>query len=298
MIRLLWLFGSLSCGPLIRLPATPVQLAEGRRVELCVAFQERASRPLATGVAQATFERWDYALASIVVKHPSGLVVIDPAIGQQIGDDLSEAGPFSRLLFGEAASKRPLVDVLAAAGIASADVRLALVTHAHWDHTGALSDLPNAQVWLSARELSWARRLHRRGQSGVMPSHLKAVKSRLSGFSMNGPPAEGFASSFDIFGDGSIIAVPLPGHTPGSVGYLVQGNHRRFLFVGDTAWTTRGIRAPVHKSPFARLDSDEEAVADSLGRLHVLAASRPDISVIAAHDGTALSQIDSCARGE
>jgi glyoxylase-like metal-dependent hydrolase (beta-lactamase superfamily II) len=37
----------------------------------------------------------------------------------------------------------------------------------------------------------------------------------------------------DVFGDGRIVLIPLPGHTPGSAGALVQLDHNRFLLAAD-----------------------------------------------------------------
>lgn len=285
------------CGPLIHVPApAEVQATPrtGRTVEVCVAFQERGTRAVFEGVAELSFARWDYAIASVVVKHPAGLVVIDPAFGEAIGDELRRAGPFARLLFGDERTKRPLTAALRAAGIAPEDVRLALVTHVHWDHTGALRDLPGARVLAPKADLAWAQHFHRYFDHGAMPHHLDAVKERLGGFDFTGPPVDGFPASFDVLGDGSIVAVPLPGHTPGSTGYLVRAPGRTLLLAGDTTWTLRGVELPAHKNPLARLDDDERSVAASIGRLTAFLRHRPDVLVVPAHEGAQLSQLPAC----
>jgi glyoxylase-like metal-dependent hydrolase (beta-lactamase superfamily II) len=51
-------------------------------------------------------------------------------------------------------------------------------------------------------------------------------------------PARGgpspFGGSYDVAGDGRLLVVPLPGHTPGHLGLLVgDGGHPTHLLAGD-----------------------------------------------------------------
>jgi glyoxylase-like metal-dependent hydrolase (beta-lactamase superfamily II) len=216
---------AVACAPSIAVvPASAVAPTErrAREVPLCHLEQERDVRAGFTGVEDAAGP-WPYTIASVAVLHPAGLVIIDPAFGAGVGQDLARAGPLVTLFMGSARTKRPLVEVMREAGLDPADARLALVTHAHWDHVGALGDLPNARVLLSRAELKWTQPFDRFLDHGVMPHQLKRAKDRLASFDFTGPPVDGFPASFDVFGDGSIVGVPLPGHTPGSAGWLVRG---------------------------------------------------------------------------
>jgi glyoxylase-like metal-dependent hydrolase (beta-lactamase superfamily II) len=195
---------------------------------------------------------------------------------------------------GTARTKRPLVEVMREAGLDPAEVRLALITHAHWDHVGALGDLPNARLLLSQAELRWTRPFVRFMDHGVMPHQLKRAKDRLAAFDFSGPAVEGFPSSFDVFGDGSIVGVPLPGHTPGSAGWLVRGpGGVTYLFSGDATWTSRGVERPAHKFLKA-YDEDLGVLARTVGLLHALHEARPDVVIIPAHDAAALEKLPAC----
>lgn len=268
-----------------------------RAVSLCVLMQEAEVRPLWQGVAAATSDTWQYAIASIALQHPSvGLVVIDPAFGRSIADDLRRAGPLVMSVMGEAHTKTPVADVLEQAGLDPADVRYALITHAHWDHTGGLGDLPNARVLVAHPELEWAQPFTGYFDHGAMPHHLKRAKERMFAFDFTGPALDGFSASFDLFGDGSVVAVPQPGHTPGSTAFLVRGEGGvTWLFSGDTTWTSRGVELPAHK--FLRaFDSDLGALSSSIGQLHAFSRHRPDVKVVPAHDGAALAQLPRCGQ--
>lgn len=287
-----------ACSPPITIPdaaALSPRGAVGRPVEVCVLMQERSQRPLAMGVAEASSASWQYGIASILVKHPAGLVVIDPAFGVNVEKDLLLGPKLFAIAMGPARDKRPLVEVMRSAKVDPLEVRFALATHVHWDHVGALGDLPNAKVLLSRAELQWARTLSRSLDEGVMPHHLARAKARMAQFDFTGPARDGFPSSFDVFGDGALVAVPLPGHTPGSTAFFVAlPDGRQALFTGDTSWTMRGVEAPAHKNPLARLDSSVDATGTALGLLHVLHSTRKDVLVIPAHDAAALEQLPAC----
>jgi glyoxylase-like metal-dependent hydrolase (beta-lactamase superfamily II) len=201
------------------------------------------------------------------------------------------------VLVGDARTKHPLVEVMAQAGLDPADVVLALPTHIHWDHVGALGDLPNARVLVSRGDLTWAKPFVRGLDHGVMPHQLRRAKDRLAVFDFSGPPVEGFPGSFDVFGDGSIVGVPLPGHTPGSTGWLVRGpGGLTYFFVGDTSWTMRGIERPAHKL-LTGFDEDLTALSSSLRRLHALLQARPDLVLVPAHDASAVEKLPPCESG-
>jgi N-acyl homoserine lactone hydrolase len=268
---------------------------KAREVEVCLLMGEREVRPAFLGVDECSLRPWQFGIASVVVKHPDGLTVIDPAFGVDVAEDLAGLSSLFRLMMGGPKTKTPLVDLLRTVGLAATDVRLALATHVHWDHVGALRDLPNARVLLGHTELEWSLGLQAYFDQGVMPHHLKGVRERLAAFEYESGPVDGFSQSHDVFGDGSVVAVPMPGHTPGSVGFFLRApGGRTFLLVGDTAWTKRGLELPAHKS--IRLDSDLEATGRQLGLLNAFLKHRPDITVVPAHDAAVLELIPACRR--
>ena len=128
-----------------------------------------------------------------------------------------------------------------------------------------------------------------------MPHHLKRAKERLFAFDFNGPPMDGFPASYDLFGDGAMVAVPLPGHTPGGVAFLVRGNEGvTWLFSGDTTWTSRGVELPAHKT-CARSIRTSCSCPPRLACSTRIQRNRPELKVVPAHDGAALSALPRCA---
>jgi glyoxylase-like metal-dependent hydrolase (beta-lactamase superfamily II) len=59
---------------------------------------------------------------------------------------------------------------------------------------------------------------------------------------LSGPPVGPFPGSYDVAGDGQLVVVPTPGHTPGHVSLVVCGD----AFIGgDIAHTPAELPAPI-----------------------------------------------------
>jgi len=57
----------------------------------------------------------------------------------------------------------------------------------------------------------------------------------------DGEPIGDFPGTIDLFSDGSLVALPTPGHTPGSISLLARGGAAAspLLMVGDLTYSTR-----------------------------------------------------------
>jgi N-acyl homoserine lactone hydrolase len=274
-----------------------VDLSGAPELAPCALYHEVHRRPLFMGVAGIPSGKWEQPIASILLHHPEGLVVIDPGMGEAVVEDLAAAPRWFRRAMGDGRTAIPLQTALESAGVAPADVTLAVITHAHWDHTGGLQDLPSARLLIAASEKRFVDRLEGYLARGVMPHHFAAVSDRTETFRFDGPAYEGFAASFDVFGDGSLVAVPLPGHTPGSTGWFVNSaDKKRWFFIGDTAWTLNGVRRPAHKMRLASMtsDHDRKMLAESLARIHHIYRTRPEIQVVVSHDLRTYREVPAC----
>jgi glyoxylase-like metal-dependent hydrolase (beta-lactamase superfamily II) len=115
---------------------------------------------------------------------------------------------------------------LTGAGVDPAEVRDVVFTHLHWDHCSNIELFPNARFTVQDEELKYAVNpipLHRRAFQhlpGTQPPWLP-VLSRLNVISGAVEIAPG------------VSTVPLPGHTPGSQGVLVETDKGPYLIAGD-----------------------------------------------------------------
>jgi N-acyl homoserine lactone hydrolase len=97
-----------------------------------------------------------------------------------------------------------------------------------------------------------------------------------------------------VFRDGSVVLVPVPGHTPGSViAFVNTPDNKRYAFVGDLVWQREGVELPAERPWLSRrlVDDDEAAVRREVARLHRLAQRNPDLVVVPAHDRRVLDTL-------
>ena len=99
-------------------------------------------------------------------------------------------------------------------------------------------------------------------------------------------PAKGIAldpipNAIDLFGDGSVWALLCPGHTPGSVAWLMNAKDGPVLFVGDTSPTRWGWEHGVEPGKFTK---DGPANAKRLEELRAFVQRYPQIRVVLGHE--------------
>jgi glyoxylase-like metal-dependent hydrolase (beta-lactamase superfamily II) len=223
-------------------------------------------------------------IAAFVIEHPQGRLLIDAGVARDVQEHLKTT-PWLMRTLASFTLKEPTVDALAARGIKPGDLRAIVLTHSHWDHVSGLADLREVPVWITAEELAHARS---DDEGGKLYRQLEAQGPLLLHDLIFDRGAYGpFAASHDFFGDGSVVLVPMPGHTPGSVGVFVNlPSGKRFLIIGDTSWTKEGVDWPAEKPWLARrmVDFDAAGVREQLVLLHQLQRANPNLIIVPAHD--------------
>ena len=184
------------------------------------------------------------------------------------------------------------VHKLRSLGVAPEDVGHIFLSHFHIDHVGALRDFPRAQfvyrdtAWLAVRGLGRVAGLKRAFMGGLIPDDFED-RGRPFGASDYRPLADTyspFESGFDVFGDGSLIAVDLPGHATGQVGLFVQTGDETVFLSADACWTTRSYADNVLPARIAGAVFDSwDDYRTSLSRLHRFHELHPEIPILPSH---------------
>ncbi len=233
------------------------------------------------------FEGRDFSMAGTLVKHPKGDLLIDTGFGRNIAEQFATM-PFLFRAITSYSLWQPAADQLNAAGYDLKSLRAILLTHAHWDHVSGLPDFPGVPVWVTPQE----REFIRKGGSGQFGKPLPDIGYEEYGF--EGGPYFGFPASHDIYGDGAIVVVPAPGHTPGSVIIFVTlPNGTRYAFVGDLVWQLEGITLREERPWIVRkfADSAEQGTRENLLRMIAIKERLPELNIVPAHDMRAFAKM-------
>ena len=218
-----------------------------------------------------------YAFA---IEHPEGVIVVDTGESALA----SKPGYFPRWHPGVSAfrewvePKQEIGPQLKRLGIRPGDVRCLVMTHLHTDHAGGLHHFPDTEILVSRSELAFASGRRGRLRGYVANRHWPAwfnptlVELEPERF---GP----FPESLRLTEAGDVTLVPVPGHTPGQIGVLVdEGDHTVFL-AGDSSYT----QDLMLRGKADGVGADDRAERLTHERIRAYAEANPTVYLVA-HD--------------
>lgn len=181
---------------------------------------------------------------------------------------------------GEVGPGQTACEQLAAMGIAPSDIDYVLLSHLDCDHASALREFAAARHILIARkELSMARKKHPVIRTRFQKSWWDGVPYEVFEFAHTGAGPVG--RSLDLFGDGSVELVNIPGHSDGLFATIVRGQDGRFVnLVSDGGYGKRSWQNMV--LPGITLDKEKQRA--SLAWIKETNADLNCIATIANHD--------------
>jgi glyoxylase-like metal-dependent hydrolase (beta-lactamase superfamily II) len=139
-----------------------------------------------------------FTFSCYVIKHGDDYMVWDT--GYQPGSNPS-------------APKVSLLEQLAQINVRPEQVKFVGISHFHADHTGQLGGLRGATLLIGERE--WAALTAPKPMAGA---NVEAFTPWISG----GSKVEPVPADKDVFGDGTVVILRTPGHTPGHQSLLVR----------------------------------------------------------------------------
>ena len=169
------------------------------------------------------------------------------------------------------APKVSIVDQLAKLGVKPEQIKFVGISHYHADHTGQVDSFPKATLLIGARE--WDAITAPKPAEGV---NFKPFET----WSKGEGKVEALALDKDVFGDGSVIVLRTPGHTPGHQSLLVKlPQAGAFVITGDAAH----FRENYESVGVPAFNYDRAQTVASLERLKKIAANTK-ATVIIQHD--------------
>ena len=119
-----------------------------------------------------------------------------------------------------------IVAQLAQLGLKPAGVTVLGISHNHSDHTGEAAAFAGARLVMDREDFESLR---------STPPPFFTEPSTLQPWLAGGAAKELISGDHDVFGDGSVVMIALPGHTPGNHGLLVRLAHRGPVLISGDA---------------------------------------------------------------
>jgi N-acyl homoserine lactone hydrolase len=191
-----------------------------------------------------------------VILHPKGNVLFDtgphPSVFQ---DAFARWGGLAKAFEPVGDERSGILSQLEAISLKPEDVRYVVNSHLHFDHAGGNQFFPKSTFLVSKKEMEWAQKPENEGKGYFRADwdHPLAYRE--------------IERPFDLYGDGSLVIIPLPGHTPGHQGLLVGlPKDGKMILSGDSV----PCKENYLDSKIPRNHLDEEQARKTIHHLHDL----------------------------
>ena len=166
---------------------------------------------------------------------------------------------------------KTVVEQLAQLGLKPSDVTIVGISHMHGDHTGQAAEFPQAKLLIGRDDFEGTKG----AKDPFGPWRAQGAKVQ----TMHG-------GDVDVFGDGSVIALNLPGHTPDHMALLVKLASGNVLLTGDL-YHSLEAREKKGIPPFNTSRADTLASIDRFERI----AAKLNAKVIIQHEAADVAKL-------
>ena len=209
---------------------------------------ENCSLMKASGFTTKKEDRLWLPVSVYLIEHPQGRILFDTGWERAMSPegafdkDAQIASLGSSMLYrtnqGVVPPGQTAREQLHAQGIEPEDLDYVILSHSDCDHANGLPDLHGAKSYLvSAEELACAQ-----GKGFVIKTRFQSKWWEgvdFQTFDWNGTDGPA-GRSYDLFGDGSIELVNIPGHTDGLVAMKITGDDGRYVLLSaDGAYAAK-----------------------------------------------------------
>lgn len=217
--------------------------------------------------ASAPGQRIVAPVSSYLIVHPQGKLLFDTGIHcDALADPVARLGKRVASLFAiHSRADDGAVGQLAALGVQPDEVRYVVNSHFHFDHCGCNASFPRAKFLVQRAELAVAR---------TEPTRYSAKDWDLP---LDYRECDG---EHDVFGDGSVVLLPTPGHTAGHQSLWIRpGAGAQFVLTADACYTQEHL----DKTILPTNTFDAAQMTESMNRLRSL-RDRQGVELLYGHD--------------
>lgn len=211
-------------------------------------------------------------MPAYLIQHEKGLILFDTGlVPDSMDDPYGVYGDLADLTGLQGTPDMRLDRQIEALGFQLSDVTHVVLSHSHFDHAGGMYLFPDATFYVGVGEFGFA----------FWPIASQSPYFRLDDIERvrHARWRVIHEPMMDVFGDGSLVILLTPGHTPGELSLLVRLPGRNFILTGDTVH----LRDALEKEVACPIDWNTDLAIQSLQRLKTIRESA-DATVWITHD--------------
>jgi len=213
-------------------------------------------------------ETLDIPVSCILLRHRQGNVLFDTGCHPAVAENAEARwGKLAKIMTPTGRPGDNAVSALAETGLGCDDIDVVVCSHLHADHCGCNTFFKRVTFVIHAKEVEAAR-----APDAEKAGYIAAEWEQSA-------PLDLIVGTRDLFGDGRIVLIPLPGHTPGTTGALASlEKSGTFLLASDTV----SLRSTLDTGIIPRNTRDPEALAKSLAEVRRIEAQ--GATILCGHD--------------
>jgi glyoxylase-like metal-dependent hydrolase (beta-lactamase superfamily II) len=210
----------------------------------------------------------EFPCVCVLLRHRNGNVLFDTGCHPDVETDAAGRwGGVAKAIVPVHAPGNNVIGSLKSVGLTPDDIDVVVNSHLHMDHCGCNGFFKKAEFFVHARELEVARNPDMEGKG-----YYKADWEHPM-------PVEAVEGQKDIFDDNRIVLLPLPGHTQGTMGALVELDNRGSTLLAADALS---VQSTLTTNFIPRNNWNNDLYQNSLDEIRKLQAS--GTGVICGHD--------------
>jgi N-acyl homoserine lactone hydrolase len=214
-------------------------------------------------------ETIDLSVACALFRHAQGNVLFDTGCHPSVAErPQARWGALAKLMVPIMGAGDNIISALAGIGLRCDDIDVVVCSHLHPDHCGCNVFFKRATFIMHRKEIEAAR-----APNAETQGYLAAEWEQSA-------PIDMIEVAHDLFGDGRIVLLPLPGHTPGTVSALVTLDHTGMVLLASD---TVSLRSTLDTGVIPKNTWNADALMRSLAEIRRL--ERAGAKIVCGHDG-------------
>ena len=238
-------------------------------VDEALPLSNKSKNPLAfTGILRGKKHKISVPVTAYLIEHPDGLILVDTGWDTAIREDARAYEGFFNYFAspGFLPEGEGIVDQLASLGYKTADIDYCIMTHMDIDHAGGIGHMKDAKH-IMCSEAEWA---------AACKSNPRYLKRLWKGLTIETFPD----MEYDLLGDGSIMLIPMHGHSPGMTAVKVSADDGFVIIAGDCGYG----RSSWEELILPGITWNKEQAFQSLKKLQSFAQDDQCKAVLMTHD--------------